>query len=349
MPQNEAVNAIPIIILNWNGLEDTVRCVEHALLQVDVPFRIWVIDNGSDGADYQMLQKKFGNHSLVEVSQNTQNLGFTGGMNLAICQLIERDDCPEAIALLNNDAFVEPTWLAELVAAAQPGVDLIASSMRRYDDSSVLDNAGHIFLNTGEILPRGTHELASSYLEQVYVEGACAGACLIKTQLLKDIGLFDDFFSTGYEDAELGLRAMLAGSKIMYAPRAVVTHKIGASIDKIRDLGYAVRLQVNINYTYLKLMPVSVMIFNSPYIVVKTFALLTLPIIFMRWRLWSVQVLALWKTVKLLPLITVKRREKRLCVLSSREILGRQKSFFRYYLKYFFKYLINGQKTIFER
>ena len=73
--------------------------------------------------------------------------------------------------------------------------------------------------------------------------------------MLEEIGLFDEFFSTGYEDAELGLRAMLAGYTQIFAPEAVVRHRIGASIDKIRDRRYAVRLQVNINYTYLKLMP----------------------------------------------------------------------------------------------
>ena len=54
--------------------------------------------------------------------------------------------------------------------------------------------------------------------------------------MLHDIGIFDEFFSTGYEDAELGLRAMLAGYRQIFAPGAVVRHQIGASIDKIRDL-----------------------------------------------------------------------------------------------------------------
>lgn len=343
-------DVIPIIILNWNGFEDTQQCVEHALAQTGVSYRIWVIDNGSDGDDFANLQALFGSHPLVTVTRNESNLGFTGGMNAAMESILsDPDDCPEYLALLNNDAFVSNIWLYELHQKALDGAGAVASSMRCFSDPNLMDNAGHVWLNTGEVLPRGARELADRFDQESEVEGVCGGACLISTAMLKDIGLFDDFFDTGYEDAEFGLRALLSGHRMIYAPKARVSHKIGASIDKIRDLGYAVRLQVNINYTYLKLTPWPVLVMNAPWVITKTMILLTAPILFFRWRLWKVHVMAGLQTLALLPTIYQKRAQVKRPVLGLHQILGRQQSFIGYYKNYFRKYILSGEKTVFER
>ena len=157
-------DVIPIIILNWNGFEDTQQCVEHALAQTGVSYRIWVIDNGSDGDDFANLQALFGSHPLVTVTRNESNLGFTGGMNAAMESILsDPDDCPEYLALLNNDAFVSNIWLYELHQKALDGAGAVASSMRCFSDPNLMDNAGHVWLNTGEVLPRGARELADRF------------------------------------------------------------------------------------------------------------------------------------------------------------------------------------------
>lgn len=343
-------DAIPIIILNWNGLEDTQQCVQHALAQTGVNHRVWVIDNGSDGNDFDVLQSLFNENPLVTVTRNDRNLGFTGGMNAAISTILsDPAGCPAYVALLNNDAFPSNTWLYELYQKALRGADAVASSMRCFSDPMLMDNAGHVWLNTGEILPRGARELADGFDQESEVEGVCGGACLISTAMLKDIGVFDEFFDTGYEDAEFGLRALLAGYRMIYAPKAQVTHKIGASIDKIRDLNYAVRLQVNINYTYLKLTPWPVLVINAPWIVMKTLMLLTVPVLFFRWRLWKVHAMACFQTLILLPNIFKRRSRAKRPVLGIHQILQRQQSFIGYYKSYFQKYIVSGEKTVFER
>ena len=351
---------IPVIILNWNGVHDTCRCVEHLLASEGVTVRAIVIDNGSDQpGDYETLKTRFGSDSCVELRSNPTNLGFARGMNQVLKSLIlERQGALEGrlsqrsdyVALLNNDAFVEPTWLAALLHRAQiSGAGAVASCMLRDDQPALLDNAGHVFLNTGEVLPRGSMEPADAYPNVAEVVGACGGACLLRLDMLEEIGLFDPFYSTGYEDAELGLRAMLGGWQQVYEPQARVRHKIGASIDQIRDLDYAVRLQVNIHYAYFKLMPKSVILMNLPFIVIKTLALLLVPVLMGRWRLARVHWLATWRSFGLLPIVVKARRYRPKRMISRRQILGHQTFFFQRYWDYFNRFVRRGESTIFER
>lgn len=342
---------VPIIVLNWNGLADTCECVDAVLRMTGASFRVIVIDNGSGGNDHQALAERYGGRANVEVRANPVNLGFTRGMNAVLDELLQDTGAAaDYAALLNNDAVPDPGWLAALLDAAQAtGAGAVASRMVRYDDPATLDNAGHLFLNTGEILPRGAGQPAEHFDRLADVAGVCAGACLLRTSMLRDIGIFDEFFDTGYEDAELGLRAMLAGYRQVYAPQARVRHKISASIDKVRDMEYAVRLQVNINYSYLKLMPWAVMLWNSPWVLLKTFALLTVPLVCARPRLLRVQWRALLRSFRLLPSVPQFRRRGCAQRISSLQLARRQRCFVGYYWSYFKRFVLGGQMTVFER
>ena len=342
-------SAIPIVILNWNGLDDTVRCVEHALALEGANFHIMVIDNGSSGSDFQVLAERFHQSEQVTVQKNNDNLGFARGMNKAIKSILNSEIVPSHIALLNNDAFVDPKWLVEMLSVADGGADAVTSCMRQESAPDKLDNAGHLFLNTGEVLPRGSGDQQAAYNQVEEVEGFCGGGCLLSTQMLAQIGVFDEFFSTGYEDAELGLRAILAGYRVVYCPSAHLSHKMSASIDKIRDIDYAVNLQVNIYFTYFKLMPCAVILFNFPWILLKTLLLLTVPLILGRWRLAKVQAIALWRFFKKAGHVFQARQLKPPTRLSFIEIIKRQTFFMPIYFRYFVKFILRGEQTVFEK
>lgn len=352
-PSDDAMRQriVPVIVLNWNGLDDTVACVEALLDNRGVNFRVILVDNGSDGDDCRQLSKRFGNDARIDVRRNRSNLGFARGVNEVLRELMEADRGarPEYVALLNNDAVPERDWLATLVRRADVnGAAAVTSRMLRFDDPEIIDNAGHVFLNTGEVLPRGAGEPARHYAQPADVLGACAGACLYRLSVLSEVGVFDEFFETGYEDADLGLRIFLAGHDQVFEPEAIVRHRISASIDKIRNIRYAVRLQVNVNYTYLKLMPAAVIVWNSPWLALKTVALLTVPALLGRWRLLGVQWRAFARTLALLPgLGSIRARAGRRSV-SAVAVIARQEWFASRYMAYL-RRIWSGEKTIFER
>lgn len=343
--------AIPVVVLNWNGLDDTQDCIDALLETTSTNFRVILVDNGSEGDDFDHLKTRYGADARMDVRRNPENVGFARGMNQVLRELLAGSgQRPEYVALLNNDAVPEAGWLSEMVASAEStGAGAIASKMIRYDDPGKMDNAGHVFLNTGEVLPRGAGRPPGDYEEPEPVVGACAGAGLFRLSMLEDIGLFDEYFETGYEDAELGLRAMLAGYQQYYVPEAVVRHRVSASIDKIRDLRYAVRLQVNINYTYLKLMPLPVMAWNLPWILAKAVAMLTVPVLVGRFRLFRVQALALKNSFRLMAGAPKSRRQFRKRRISSLDVIRRQQFFMPYYWTYFKRFILGSEKTAFER
>ncbi|MBX2814897.1 MAG: glycosyltransferase, partial [Saprospiraceae bacterium] len=104
---------IPIIVLNWNGLDDTRECM-HALLQLDYPrFQVYLIDNGSVGREGAILESEFHSIAQITVLRLEANLGFTGAHNWILPRLLD-EDYPY-IALLNNDTVPDRHWLRELV------------------------------------------------------------------------------------------------------------------------------------------------------------------------------------------------------------------------------------------
>lgn len=106
-------------ILNYNGARLTISCLDH-LKKLDWPaeqLEIVVVDNGSTDDSVAALRTA---HPEVRLIESTKNRGFAGGCNLAIQSMEDVDH----VALLNNDAMVEPGWLEPLVRALRDRSDL---------------------------------------------------------------------------------------------------------------------------------------------------------------------------------------------------------------------------------
>ncbi len=117
---------VRVVVLNWNAAGLTGRCVE-SLLRTDYPserLEVVIVDNGSIDGSVPTLQHRFPELRIIE---NGENLGFAEGCNRALRDL----DGVDAVALVNNDATVEPGWLRPLVERLQsdPSVGAVAPKM----------------------------------------------------------------------------------------------------------------------------------------------------------------------------------------------------------------------------
>jgi GT2 family glycosyltransferase len=341
---------IVVIILNWNGYSDTAACVDSLSEQTYPNFRAILVDNGSTLDEKQKLEELCQEKPWIELIQNKENLGFTKANNIVVNDLLNRDDW-QYIALLNNDTTVEKTWLSQLVQCAEETTsDIVGSKLVFMDNPSVIDNIGHYMLNTGEILPLGNGDNEKLYQQRLPIFGACAGAMLIKRQLIENIGMFDPFFETGYEDAEFGARACLLGYRCTFEPKAIVKHRGSASLKKIRDFKYLVRLEVNVWYTYIKLFPAPLILLNIPFIFLKYLFIIFGSILTGRIRIANIYSIALYRV------LTVHRRQ----ILSNRHVFfqrnviqpvlaARHQDFFLVkYFTYFNKYCIQRRPSIYD-
>jgi GT2 family glycosyltransferase len=120
---------VRVVILNFDGGQMTLDCLDSVIAS-DWPasrLQIVMVDNGSldDVAD-----RVRADYPMVTVLEPLANLGFAGGCNLGMRHRIEGEE-PQLVALINNDATVDPGWLRALHGALEedPGLGAAAAKM----------------------------------------------------------------------------------------------------------------------------------------------------------------------------------------------------------------------------
>jgi GT2 family glycosyltransferase len=225
------MTSVLIVVLNWNGLEDTLRCVDSLLKQTYKKYEILIVDNGSKGGAPHQLDELSELHSNISIIKNPVNLGFSGGVNTGIRYAIEKNF--DAVALFNNDAIADKKWLSELVVALGNKDVSASTGLLLREDGKTIDSTGDFYSTWGMPFPRNRGDKVAKAPESGYVFGATGGATLYRTSLFKEIGLFDESFFAYYEDVDVSFRAQLAGHKVYFTNEAIAYHKQGATSKKI--------------------------------------------------------------------------------------------------------------------
>jgi GT2 family glycosyltransferase len=215
---------VSVVVPNWNGARFLPVCLESLRHQTRPPAELVVVDNGSEDESLRVLEERFPEVRVIALGEN---LGFARAVNAGIGAT-----GGGFVALLNNDAEADPSWLAELVACLErhPRAAAATSKMLLRADPGRFDGAGDIMTRYLRAYPRGRGEQdLGQYDEEVQVFSASGGASLWRATVLRELGLLDEDMFAYYEDVDLGFRARLAGYECWYAPRAVVLHEGGGS------------------------------------------------------------------------------------------------------------------------
>jgi N-acetylglucosaminyl-diphospho-decaprenol L-rhamnosyltransferase len=230
------VPRVRAVVLNFNGGDHVLRCLD-ALEATDWPaaaLEIVLVDNASTDGSVEQIMKR---HPEVKILPAGGNLGFPGN-NLALRDL----GSVQYVALVNNDAFVEPAWLAPLVAELEADARVgAANSLLLFDGRApdTVNNAGNEVLTSGYGRDRGFGSTdLDAYAVPVDLFAWCAAAVLLRPTYLADVGLFDERFFLYYEDTDLSWRGQLRGWRYRYVPASRVRHvhsaTVGAGSDRHR-------------------------------------------------------------------------------------------------------------------
>jgi len=225
------MTSVLIVVLNWNGIEDTQKCLESLLKQSYKNFKILVVDNGSIDNSLQKLRTIEAKHDSITVIANPKNKGFAGGVNTGITYAVEQNF--DAIALFNNDAIADKEWLSELVKGLKQKDTAIATGLLLHENGKTIDSTGDYYSIWGMPFPRNRGDKATEVAHSGFVFSGSGGASLYKTSLFKEIGLFDESFFAYYEDLDVSFRTQLAGYKVYFTNKAIAYHKQGATSKKI--------------------------------------------------------------------------------------------------------------------
>lgn len=217
-----------VVTLTWNQREDTMSCLE-SLGQMTYPhYRLLLVDNASVDGTVEAVRERFPD---VDIIVNPENLGFPGGFNVGLHHALAQG--ADYIFMINNDTFVEPNILDELMAHADSaGVGMLAPKIYYADEPDRIWSVGgrrHPW--TLEMTDKGDLQFDrgqwKAVMERDYLVGC---ALLLKRDMLEEIGLFDTgYCPIYYEDVDLCVRARQAGYRLLLVPRARMWHKVSAS------------------------------------------------------------------------------------------------------------------------
>jgi GT2 family glycosyltransferase len=215
---------VSVIIPNWNGMAHLPACLDSLRHQTLKEVEVIVVDNGSTDGSLQLLERRYPEVSVLALGENR---GFAGACNAGI-----RAARGTFVVLLNNDTEVEVNWLEEVLAAFEchPEAGMVASKMLLFDRRDRIHTAGDFYRVDGLPGNRGVWERdEGQFDEEEYVFSACGGSAAYRRSMLEQVGLLDEDFFYSCEDVDLAWRAQLAGWRCIYAPRAVVYHKLSAT------------------------------------------------------------------------------------------------------------------------
>ena len=235
--------ALSITICSWNTIEDLRACLASLrAVKDEASFEVIIVDNASTDGSAQMVADEFSEFRLFT---QAENLGFTGGHNLAIAQRKGEHALP-----LNSDTIVHPGALRDLLAYldSHPEVGILGPKLLNPDGSLQFscrrfpNPTAALFRNTplGKLFPN--NRFTREYLMQDWnhdepreVDWVSGAAMLVHGEVIRKIGAFDPGYFMYCEDVDWCWRTWEAGYKVMYLPSAVITHAIGRSTDKVAN------------------------------------------------------------------------------------------------------------------
>jgi len=213
---------VAVVVLNFNGADDTLACLESLAALQTVPGAVYVVDNASEDDSVKRIRQAFPSAS---VSVNATNLGFGAGLNPVLETLL--DSGCEWIWLLNNDTRIESGTLEALLATARAHPDAGAIGARIVDM-----NPPHAIQTWGGGRIgrwRGHSRHFTTPVPDERLDYLTGASMMLRTKALRKSGLFDPRYFLYWEDADLCLRLRADGWKLTVAPDAVVRHRLSGS------------------------------------------------------------------------------------------------------------------------
>lgn len=236
---------VSVLMVTYNSasvVRNALRSVERSAETAGITIETLVVDNASTDHTVAILRDEC---PAAEVLANTTNIGFAQANN----QMFARASAP-FLFLLNPDATVEPGALASLVEylssnpRAGAAAPTVATGWKGGPESAgmqpgVRSLIGHFFL-VNHVLPgdwggpwRGINLMRRRNARPTQVDWAGAGALLLRSDAIRDVGGFDSRFFLYGEDLDLGDRLREAGWTLWLVPEARAAHLLAGSQGRV--------------------------------------------------------------------------------------------------------------------
>jgi len=245
------MNAIvSIILLNYNGAEDTIACIDSLLKNLYTNYNIIIVDNNS--SDNSMAEIKsylqlktsvfsvFNSPDEAMQSQNTQkkftllqtnnNNGYGYGNNIGIKYALKNS--ADYVLILNNDTIVNSNFLEPMVRMCEKDQDIGIVSGKIY----FYDKPDTIWFNGGKFSPctaKVEHfnfnekDIGQTPSEPITFISGCMW--LIPKKIFNNIGFINEDYFMYVEDLEFCQRVLKKGYTLKVCGDSHILHKAGSA------------------------------------------------------------------------------------------------------------------------
>ncbi|MBP8250736.1 MAG: glycosyltransferase [Herpetosiphon sp.] len=214
---------VSIIVVNFNGKHHLEACLKSLLHQTypTEKLEILLIDNNSHDGSREFITQYFPSVRLIH---NQTNRGFASAVNQG-AKLANG----QYIALINNDAYADPQWIATLVSTMQThreqNVVCVGAKMLDWYGKKIDFIEGGINFYGHGVQIFAHVPVESLDIKQHEILFACGGAMLIDRKVFLDVGGFDDDYFAYFEDVDLGWRLWVFGYRVLFEPQAIIYHR----------------------------------------------------------------------------------------------------------------------------
>jgi len=233
-----------VVVLCYKVPDLTIDCLRSLAAEIPrIPGAgVGLCENGTGPESVEKLRRAIeenGWESWVDLTVVEVNQGFCGGNNLVIRAALESSDPPEYVLLLNADTIVLERSLEALVAFMDENPKAGVAGSRLLSPEGEIQASPFRFFGIASELDRGLRfGLASRFLSPPlavdpsqpsradWVSGA---SMILRTSMLRRIGLLDEGLYTYFDDIDLCLRAGRAGWEVWHVPGSRVIHLEGSS------------------------------------------------------------------------------------------------------------------------
>jgi GT2 family glycosyltransferase len=244
-------STVVFIVLNWNDWQSTLYLLSK-LISIDcghIACKFLVVDNGSTDGSLKFITKwliynkivfdiitedyfnscKASSNIILLVNRN--NKGYSGGMNTGIRYALE---ClsPSFLLLLNNDIDIDLNFFRALYYASG---DIRGPRVLNYYNNSDIPQPQVDFnipllslfskISSNVVITTRHYRIYNMPFTVQRLEGSCY---MVRSEVFRRIGLFDESFFNYWEDTDFFRRARKERYKIVIVPASVVRHRVGS-------------------------------------------------------------------------------------------------------------------------
>lgn len=217
---------------------------------------IILVDNNSTDGSIEFLES---NYPEIKIKKLEKNYGFAYPSNLG-AKMASGD----FLLFLNNDTIVTKDFITELITIIEKDEKIAICQSLLLNPDGKIDSSGDFIDHLGVVY---NSKVVTDKVREI--SSARGASMLIRKNVFDELEGFDEKFFVSFEDVDIGWRAWIKGYKVVLAPKSIVYHMGGKTIEKIKSEiafhGYKNQLSMKITNFEPRLAIKKILLFFTMY------------------------------------------------------------------------------------